>query len=122
MVFTSHIFVFYFLPFVLLVYYLLPYRARNLFITVASYLFYGWWKPWFVTLMMTSTVVDYIAARVISSEGASPRRRKLALVASMCTNLGLLGVFKYAMFAQRNLNWLLEAFGADGFTSWRSSR
>jgi len=115
MVFTSHIFVFYFLPFVLLVYYLLPRGARNLFLTVASYLFYGWWKPWFVTLMMTSTLVDYVSARVISAEGASPRRRKLALVASMCTNLGLLGVFKYAMFAQRNLNWLLEAAGADGF-------
>ncbi|HUU00993.1 MAG TPA: MBOAT family protein [Myxococcota bacterium] len=115
MVFTSHIFVFYFLPACLLVYYLLPRRFRNLFLTVASYLFYGWWKPWFVTLMMTSTMVDYVAGRVISAAGASKRRRKLALIVSMCTNLGLLAVFKYAMFTQENLNTMLHLFGAQGF-------
>ena len=43
MVFTSHIFLFYFLPFCLLIYYVLPYRWRNLFLTVVSYIFYGWW-------------------------------------------------------------------------------
>ena len=48
MVFTTHIFVFYFLPLFLLVYFNLPYRWRNLWITVASYVFYGWWQPWFV--------------------------------------------------------------------------
>ncbi len=115
MVFTSHIFVFYFLPACLLVYYLLPRRFRNLFLTIASYLFYGWWKPWFVTLMMTSTLVDYVAGRVISAAGASKRRRKLALIVSMCTNLGLLAVFKYAMFTQENLNAMLHLFGAHGF-------
>jgi len=115
MVFTSHIFVFYFLPLCLLVYYVLPRRARNGCLTVASYLFYGWWKPWFVTLMMASTVVDYTAGRVISAPGATAKRRKLALVVSICTNLGLLGVFKYAMFTQENLNFLLQVFGADGF-------
>jgi alginate O-acetyltransferase complex protein AlgI len=115
MVFTSHIFVFYFLPLCLLIYYALPYRARNLFITVASYLFYGWWKPWFVTLMMTSTVVDFIAGRVITAEGATPARRKAALLVSICVNLGLLGVFKYAMFTQENINWMIQAFGGDGF-------
>lgn len=115
MVFTSHIFIFYFLPLALLIYYALPSRARNLFLTVASYLFYGWWKPWFVTLMMASTVVDFIAGRVISAETSSPRRRKAALLVSICVNLGLLGVFKYAMFAQTNVNALLRAFGAEGF-------
>ncbi len=115
MVFTSHIFVFYFLPACLLVYYLLPRRFKNPFITLASYIFYGWWKPWFVTLMMTSTLVDYIAGRVISSQGASKRKRKTALIVSMCTNLGLLGVFKYGMFTQQNLNALMHLFGAQGF-------
>ncbi len=119
MVFSSHIFVFYFLPLCLALYYLLPNRTRNLFLTIASYCFYGWWKPWFVTLMMTSTLVDYIAGRVISAEGATPRRRKLALIVSMCTNLGLLGVFKYAMFAQENLNTLMHMFGSDGFSMIR---
>jgi alginate O-acetyltransferase complex protein AlgI len=116
MVFTSHIFIFYFLPLALLIYYALPNRWRNLFLTLASYLFYGWWKPWFVTLMMTSTVVDYIAGRVISSETSSQGKRKAALLVSICVNLGLLAVFKYAMFAQGNVNALIQAFGADGFS------
>ncbi len=115
MVFTSHIFIFYYLPLTLLIYYALPNRARNLFLTLASYLFYGWWKPWFVTLMMASTVVDFIAGRVISAPTSSAYRRKFALLVSICVNLGLLGVFKYAMFAQTNINALLHAFGGSGF-------
>jgi len=115
MVFTSHIFVFYFLPICLLIYYALPNRWRNLFLTFASYLFYGWWKPWFVTLMMTSTVIDFFAGRVISKPGQTPRRRKAALMLSLCANLGLLAVFKYAMFAQENIDFLLQVFGQDGF-------
>jgi len=115
MVFTSHIFIFYYLPLCLLIYYGLPKGWRNLFLTLASYVFYGWWKPWFVTLMLTSTVVDYTAGRQITAPGASPRRRKLALLASLTANLGLLGVFKYAMFAQSNVNALIQLLGAQGF-------
>ena len=115
MVFTSHIFIFYYLPLCLLIYYALPSRWRNLFITVASYVFYGWWKPWFVLLMMASTVIDYSAGRVMSVAGVSGRRRKLALLTSMASNLSLLAVFKYAMFAQDNVNLLLQLFGAEGF-------
>ena len=117
MVFTSHIFLFYFLPLALLGYYLLPFRRRNGFLTLASYVFYGWWMPWFVLLMMTSTVVDFCCARVISAEGTGTRGRQrlLALLTSMIVNLGLLGFFKYYMFAAENLNRLLELFGAETF-------
>ena len=115
MVFTTHVFLFYFLPCCLLVYYLLPMRWRNLFLTLASYVFYGWWVPWFSSLMVISTAIDYIAGRLISAPGATQRRRKGALLFSIISNLTLLGVFKYAMFAQENLNFLLELFGADTF-------
>ena len=115
MVFTSHIFLFYFLPFVLIVYYVLPFRFRNGFLTLASYFFYGWWMPWFVLLMMTSTVVDFFCARAISAEGAKRRHRVAALTASIVVNLGLLGFFKYYMFAMTNLNQLCELVGADAF-------
>src|SRR5512137_1333535 len=98
MVFTSNIFIFYFLPLTLLLYYALPFRFRNAFLTLAAYVFYGWHKPWFVLLMMYSTVCDYIAARIIARPGASPRLRKGALAAAICNNLLLLAVFKYAMF------------------------
>ncbi|MBI3180619.1 MAG: MBOAT family protein [Myxococcales bacterium] len=115
MVFTSHIFLFYFLPAVILGYYVLPQRWRNGFLTLVSYVFYGWWKPWFVTLMLASTLIDYLAVRVMAAPGASPRRRKLALLASLVSNLGLLGVFKYAMFAQGNALALSEALGLGSF-------
>jgi alginate O-acetyltransferase complex protein AlgI len=115
MVFTSHIFLFYFLPFVLFVYYVLPIRSRNGFLTLASYLFYGWWMPWFVLLMMTSTVVDYVCARVISAQGASRIHRMAALTTSIVVNLSLLGFFKYYMFAAENLNQLCEFMGVNEF-------
>ena len=115
MVFTSHIFLFYFLPVTLLFYYALPFRLRNGFLTLAAYIFYGWHRPWFVTLMLYSTVCDYIAARLISAPGAPARRRKGVLAAAIVNNLALLAVFKYGMFAQENVNYLLEAFGAQTF-------
>ena len=105
MVFTSDVFLFAFLPIVLAVYYALP-RFRNEFLTIASYVFYGWWDYRFVALMMTSTVVDYIAGTVITSPASSQHRRKTALVAAIATDLGLLGFFKYYTFTASNLNLL----------------
>ncbi|MCY2954307.1 MAG: hypothetical protein NTU53_20430 [Planctomycetota bacterium] len=115
MVFTSHVFIFYFLPLVLLVYYNLPHRWRNLFVTLISYIFYGWWKPWFVLLMFFSTVLDYFWARVIARKGATPAQRRSAVVACVVINLLLLGFFKYYMFSAEGLNLLLRLVGADTF-------
>ena len=110
MVFTSHVFLFYFLPAVLAIYYALP-RFRNAFLTIASYVFYGWWEPWFVLLMMFSTVLDYVCGRVIGAPGASSARRKAALMAAICGDLGLLAFFKYYTFTAENLNRLAQIFG-----------
>ena len=55
MVFSSHVFIFYFLPLALGVYYLLPHRGRNLSLTLLSYVFYGWANPLFVVLMFASS-------------------------------------------------------------------
>lgn len=115
MVFTTHIFVFYFLPLFLLVYFNLPYRWRNLWITVASYVFYGWWQPWFVCLMMTTTVMDFVWGRVITRAGATAAQRRFAVAACVVTNLGFLGFFKYYMFAAETLNELLALVGAEPF-------
>jgi len=115
MVFTTHIFLFYFLPLFLAVYFSLPRAWRNLWITVASYVFYGWWQPWFVCLMMFTTVMDFIWGKVITRTGATSAQRKLAVVACVVTNLSFLGFFKYYMFAAGTLNQLLAAFGAEQF-------
>jgi alginate O-acetyltransferase complex protein AlgI len=115
MVFTTHIFVFYFLPLFLLVYFNLPYRWRNLWITAASYVFYGWWQPWFVCLMLFTTVMDFIWGKVITRPDATRSQQKLAVAACVVTNLGFLGFFKYYMFAADTLNQLLALVGPEPF-------
>ena len=116
MVFTTHIFLFYFLPLVLLLYYLLPFGWRNLFLTLASYVFYGWWEPWFVLLMLFSTVLDYYCGKIISTPGVSERWRLAGLLAAIIGDLGLLAFFKYATFTVENLNRLLAVVGHDAFS------
>jgi alginate O-acetyltransferase complex protein AlgI len=115
MVFTTHIFVFYFLPLFLLVYYGLPNRWRNVWITLGSYIFYGWWEPWFVALMLFTTVMDFFWGKVITRPGSTQLERKLAVAACVVTNLSLLAFFKYYMFAAETLNHLLAAVGAQQF-------
>ncbi len=126
MVFTSYIFLFYFLPTVLGMYYITPQKWRQPLLTVFSYIFYGWWNPWFVFLMLFSTVVDYFCGQVVTGirrihwlnkglalETVSEKERKAAVTASIVVNLSLLGFFKYFPFLQENLNWLLNTFGQD---------
>ena len=115
MVFTTHIFVFYFLPLFLLVYFNLPYRWRNFWITVASYAFYSWWQPWFVCLMMFTTVMDFIWGKVITRVGATRAQQRMAVAACVATNLSFLGFFKYYMFTTETLNQLLVLVGAEPF-------
>jgi alginate O-acetyltransferase complex protein AlgI len=119
MVFTTHVFIFYFLPLFLLIYYNLPYTWRNLWITVASYVFYGWWQPWFVCLMMFTTVLDFTWGKVITRPGATQAQRKLAVAACCLTNLAFLGFFKYYMFSVESLNRLLELVGAEALPMLR---
>src|SRR3954468_23091165 len=101
MVFSSHLFLFYFLPIALGVYYLVPTRARHVALTVLSYIFYGWAGPWFLLVLIGTTLVDYVAALAISQRtpwagGAVPmlepggRRsagQRAALLASILSNL-----------------------------------
>jgi alginate O-acetyltransferase complex protein AlgI len=115
MVFTTHIFVLYFLPLFILIYYKLPGQWRNIWITLSSYVFYGWWEPWFVSLMLFTTVMDFIWGQVITRPGATQPQRKLAVVACVVTNLTLLGFFKYYIFAAETLNQLLSMVGTRQF-------
>ena len=114
MSFTTHIFVFYFLPTVLLVYYLLPGRRnllRNLFLVLASYVFYAWLNPLFLVVVFCATLSSYVLSNIMA--GSENERRKLsALVGAVLVNLGVLGFFKYFMFAQNSLNSVITVFGA----------
>src|SRR2546430_10569035 len=74
MVFTTHLFVFYFLPTVLLLYYLLPFKARTGLLALCSYAFYGWANPWWAVLMFLSSGVDYICGLVLAKQAGLLRQ------------------------------------------------
>jgi alginate O-acetyltransferase complex protein AlgI len=114
MVFSSHLFLFYFLPAALVVYHLSPRPAKNLALTAVSYVFYGWTNPWFVLLIAWSTLVDYACGNLISGHWRllpPALQRRVFVAASLVSNVGMLLFFKYAMFLQENLNRLRELFG-----------
>lgn len=113
MVFSSFYFIHYFLPAVLAAYYISPRRFRHLILLTASYLFYSWANPLFLVLLLFSTLVDYVCARVIGKHdpGERPRLRRSLLCVSILTNLGVLATFKYANFLTANVFAVLSGFG-----------
>ena len=121
MVFSSHLFLFYYLPATLLLYYAMPRRGRHLVLALLSYLFYGWANPLFVVLLLTSTVIDYFCGLTIGrqlpastdTDAGHARTRRAAVVISVCSNLLLLGFFKYFNFASDNINALAELLDAS---------
>jgi alginate O-acetyltransferase complex protein AlgI len=129
LVFSSQLFLFSFLPFILGLYYLVPKKGRHLVLTIVSYLFYGWANPAFMVLMLFSTLVDYICGLVISGqllvfgpsrrdsdETTFQRRRKRALLISIITNLSLLGFFKYFNFGVENYDAITRLIGLPGLS------
>jgi alginate O-acetyltransferase complex protein AlgI len=125
LVFSSYLFLFYFLPLALLLYYAAPRRLQHAVLTALSYFFYGWANPLFVPLLLGSTIVDYCCGRLIGRQrrraaaapppvdpAASPMRlAKVAVAVSACSNLALLGFFKYFNFAAENLDALADLIG-----------
>ena len=140
MVFSSQVFLFYFLPATLFLYYAIPRRGKHLVLTLLSYFFYGWANPLFVVILTTSTVIDYLCGLFIAdrgpvwvarltgrtrvaaswqqplepvTHGGKPsRRQRVALVLSIGSNLALLGFFKYFNFASDNLDALAALLSA----------
>lgn len=109
MVFSSNVFLFFFLPGTLLLYYLCPRRFRNLLLLAVSLVFYSWGEPVYLFLMLFTILLNYLSARRIARAKAAGGDGKGALRLSLVLNLGLLGFFKYAGFLVQTLNWLLPA-------------
>ena len=110
MVFSSYLFLFYFLPVALVLYYMAPRRLKHFVLTALSYVFYGWANPLFVVLLLISTLIDYVCGLYIAHT-TSHRAKRGGLAVSIVTNLGLLGLFKYFNFGVDNLNALADATG-----------
>lgn len=117
MVFSSLIFIYFFLPLSLAAYFLIPsMKGKNFILLMFSLLFYAWGEPIWITLLLFSSIVNYYMALYISDHRGSTNS-KFALLISICINIGLLMTFKYADFFVDNTNWLLgTSFTKPGIT------
>ena len=104
MLFSGIPFLYYFLPLVLAVYFLVPRGAQNAVLFASSLLFYAWGEPRFCVFMLLSIAQGYVFGRLIERNRKHTRRSKLFLTASVCLSLGLLGYCKYADFFISSLN------------------
>ena len=127
MVFSSIVFLFYFLPAILALYFLAPRKAKNLVLLAGSLVFYAWGEPVYIFLMMLSILANYLfglalgragagagrkAAEGGEAEAGAAGRRAMArfwLICACALNLFLLCFFKYADFLIENINLLLGA-------------
>ncbi len=97
-------------------YLVFAHKGRNRLLLAASYFFYACWDWRFLSLLILSTVIDYICGLQIS-RSLSERRRKRFLVISLLGNLGILGFFKYFGFFLESFNNLLSLAGLNSFSS-----
>jgi alginate O-acetyltransferase complex protein AlgI len=132
MVFSSYIFIFWFLPIAMLIYYslaLAPQRVRNFSLIILGYVFYGWADPRFVVLMFATTFIDWTLSIVIAfdnwkvwqawhrpveplEKGAPRSKVQLrAITMSVVSNLLILGFFKYFNFSVDSYNGLMHLLG-----------
>jgi alginate O-acetyltransferase complex protein AlgI len=107
MLFSSLLFLFVFLPAVLALYYISPWRIKNLILFISSLIFYAWGEPVYIIIMLLSTITDYSFGLLLSRPKLNAVQRKWIVVCSVIVNLGLLSYFKYADFLIMNVNELL---------------
>ena len=110
MVFSSTVFLFLFLPLVILIYYNPFFKGRkfrNIFLLLASLVFYAWGEPVFVFVMILSIIINWFLALKIDKSNTK-ERKKLYVIISVIYNIGLLFIFKYLTFVVNNIGLLLK--------------
>lgn len=109
MVFSSTLFLFVFLPVVLLLYYLVKPCFQNGILLLASLLFYAYGEPKFIFVMLLSIALNYLLALIIAHEKhQTPPWRRFWMAAAVCCNLGILFLFKYLGFAGKIVNGIFH--------------
>jgi len=118
LVFSSPIFLFGFLPIVLLIYYLSPKISKNIILLIASLVFYAWGEVFYVAIMLVSIIANFFIGIVINSARIKSDNNLLArayLIIGLCINVGLLISFKYANFITDTLNTILTFWDCSLF-------
>ncbi len=110
MVFSSILFLFIYLPVVLLIYFMTPLKFRNLMLLIANLIFYGWGEPVYILIMVLSTLVDYTHGMLVDRYRENDKLAKRFVISSVVFNVAILGFFKYYDFFVRNLALLIPHF------------
>ena len=111
MVFSSHVFLFFFLPITLLLYYISPRKLRNPVLLLVSLFFYGWGEPAYLLLMIFTIVVNFLCGAWVHFLIQKGKRADYAVAAAVVVNMLLLGYFKYAGFLMKSVKSLIPLFG-----------
>lgn len=106
MVFSSITFIYYFFPTVVLIYYLLPFKYKNIFFLIASLFFYSWGEFRYILLIIASISVNYIFGLLLENEKLL---REKTLMFAVVFNIGILGIFKYSIFFIETINSILSS-------------
>lgn len=110
MVFSSIVFLLYFLPIFLLIYFFVDKKYKNIVILAGSIFFYAWGAPKFIFVILLTTFLDFHLVTWMDKT-TNETKRKLILLLSVSVNLGLLFYFKYSNFFIENVNSVLSVFG-----------
>ena len=108
MVFSSVIFLFFFLPLVLTLYFAVPFKYKNIILLIFSLIFYAWGEPRYVLLMIVSILMNYGYGIWLDRGGHNEKKRVCILAFAIVVNIGLLGFFKYANFTVDVINSALH--------------
>jgi len=104
MIFSNLEFLFVYLPITLVVYYLLPFSFRNIWLLIVSLVFYGWGEPVYMFLMIFTILVDYVSGYFVDKYlDTDKKKSKAVMIAAIIINLAILGFFKYYNFFAENL-------------------
>ena len=103
MLFSSLLFIFFFLPIFLLIYYLVPFKFKNFILLIFSLIFYAWGEPKYILLLILVTLLNYICGLIIDKND-NKKIRKSVMIICVILNIALLGFFKYTNFIIDNLN------------------
>ena len=109
MIFSSIFFLFVFLPITLFLYYVVPWKLKNLMLLLCSLVFYAWGEPVYVFLMLFSIVFNYLSGIEINEyrDTENTKMLRFSFWFTIIVNLAILGFFKYYGFLIHNLNAIL---------------
>ena len=106
MLFSSLNFIFVFFPLFLLIYYLVPFKLKNIVLLIFSLIFYAWGEPKYIILLIIITLLDYICGIIIDKYKNNNKIKKIIMVFCVVSNLLFLIFFKYTNFIIDNINGL----------------